>query len=478
MVISKAENIRWALTASEAGLKKTINASSNSTKQGLMITTGVIIQEVDSVVRQGVCGNGMCEVGERCTADGTSDILSEVGNRCCPSDCPYVPKACPVPTDGPRKNQPCAGNGRCLDSTGTCDCFYGHTGRACSRCVDDWTMSPGGFCVRMVDTSAVDKFKARVSKKKKQKIQMKKHNEVPSAQFTSGKDAAAPAPTAAPDVDAWDAPDPPLSEGNETWIDDDGVAGPGLMLAPISEPQGGGEVTMMMTSKPTPQFMQVEEQLKYVTGVADVPTSSSKATIATPSPSSNYSPKPFFSVSANDAQELRPSPPRVRDDEFHVDGPGEDSDTYTSSGHPVSPSPISPTNPQASETDSRETGPQSAPSPQGEPLLQTPVVGTPTSSVLTPSLSDPMPTNSLAATPSVHHADSSAVIVSQSPQEFDPTAHPDLEKSEPPIDKPEGAGSLPDGGRDNAMSQEGGISPMDENEWIFPGSQQYDGTAG
>lgn len=61
--------------------------------------------------------------------------------------------ACPAPPTGPRIGQSCAGAGRCLDSTGVCDCFTGHIGTDCSLCSEGWSLSPAGFCILRVDGS-------------------------------------------------------------------------------------------------------------------------------------------------------------------------------------------------------------------------------------------------------------------------------------------------------------------------------------
>ncbi|GBG84575.1 hypothetical protein CBR_g38856 [Chara braunii] len=60
--------------------------------------------------RTGVCGNGMCELGERCNPDGSAapvvtlegtEVLAET--QCCPADCQYITVPCPAPATGPRQ---------------------------------------------------------------------------------------------------------------------------------------------------------------------------------------------------------------------------------------------------------------------------------------------------------------------------------------------------------------------------------------
>ncbi|GAQ87623.1 Subtilisin-related protease with thrombospondin repeats [Klebsormidium nitens] len=116
---------------------------------------GVMLESVDPVVRRGICGNGVCEIGERCTPLGTSasgpandsSAVPQSPPQCCYKDCPYVAQACPLALTGPLSGQVCGARGRCLDATGTCDCFVGHTGTDCSLCVRGFVPTASGLCV-------------------------------------------------------------------------------------------------------------------------------------------------------------------------------------------------------------------------------------------------------------------------------------------------------------------------------------------
>ncbi|OAE28250.1 hypothetical protein AXG93_4492s1410 [Marchantia polymorpha subsp. ruderalis] len=124
---------------------------------------GLKIKEVQHVARAGVCGNGMCERGERCSQNGQS---STTDGPCCSADCPYVPIACPITLDGPRSHVPCSKNGICHDASGQCDCFEGkelkhavpesangsgYQGDACDMCLKGYVMIPPGQCLKVPD---------------------------------------------------------------------------------------------------------------------------------------------------------------------------------------------------------------------------------------------------------------------------------------------------------------------------------------
>ncbi|CAK9237336.1 unnamed protein product [Sphagnum troendelagicum] len=80
------------------------------------------VESVTNAQRAGICGNGMCENGERC--DSSSKSVTLPGNTtCCLMDCPFVSSTCPIPLSGAGANKSCAGNGICLDASGQCRCF-------------------------------------------------------------------------------------------------------------------------------------------------------------------------------------------------------------------------------------------------------------------------------------------------------------------------------------------------------------------
>eukprot|EP00892_Ulva_mutabilis_P000038 jgi/Ulvmu1/10034/UM059_0083.1 len=97
----------------------------------------VLLSRVDHVGRAGVCGNGVCEVGElvAVAADGT------VAPGCA-QDCPAPVLACPLNATGAT----CSGRGLCIFGTGACSCAAGHIGAACETCAPMYKRI-NGYCV-------------------------------------------------------------------------------------------------------------------------------------------------------------------------------------------------------------------------------------------------------------------------------------------------------------------------------------------
>jgi hypothetical protein len=91
-----------------------------------------------------VCGNALCEVGERCT-----DTLCSTG---CLSDCPFAVVTCP--SNG---GKACSGNGSCIMSSGVCDCRVGFVGDDCTECAAGyWAVSGSPYCVAIPPPSCTD----------------------------------------------------------------------------------------------------------------------------------------------------------------------------------------------------------------------------------------------------------------------------------------------------------------------------------
>jgi hypothetical protein len=110
------------------------------------------VESVTNAQRAGICGNGMCENGERC--DSSSKSVTLPGNTtCCLMDCPFVSSTCPVPLSGAGANKSCAGNGICLDASGQCSCFVGYRGADCGQCALGWkplnNNDNSGSCVKV-----------------------------------------------------------------------------------------------------------------------------------------------------------------------------------------------------------------------------------------------------------------------------------------------------------------------------------------
>ena len=100
---------------------------------------------VGSVMPAAVCGNGVCELGERCEVDVEC-------NACQKTDCPFVVRRCPSAAFA--GGGECAGHGRCVSSSGACQCFsdQGYVGAACDECsAPDYMLNPMTHeCIRVI----------------------------------------------------------------------------------------------------------------------------------------------------------------------------------------------------------------------------------------------------------------------------------------------------------------------------------------
>jgi len=100
--------------------------------------------------RQGVCGNGWCEVGEAAAelrrAQQTWSMSTHSG--VCLEDCPREPIACPATSvDAFQPTVACGGRGVCSSAMGACRCNVGYAGEDCSRCEFGFFRGDAGFCV-------------------------------------------------------------------------------------------------------------------------------------------------------------------------------------------------------------------------------------------------------------------------------------------------------------------------------------------
>lgn len=101
---------------------------SNNMNTSTPTTTLLSTAAVGGVRPVAVCGNGVCEVGERCDAATCASG--------CQRDCPYIKHACPTPSWA--GGGECSGKGICVGASGACECFTGHgyTGVACEQCTN------------------------------------------------------------------------------------------------------------------------------------------------------------------------------------------------------------------------------------------------------------------------------------------------------------------------------------------------------
>ncbi|KAK9815540.1 hypothetical protein WJX72_005402 [[Myrmecia] bisecta] len=97
-----------------------------------------ILTALPLVERAAICGNQVCEAGERAPSTAT-----ESG---CPGDCSFDLNTCPGAS---ATSAPCSGKGWCLSAVGICQCYFGYGGADCSLCADGY-MKSGGVCARYV----------------------------------------------------------------------------------------------------------------------------------------------------------------------------------------------------------------------------------------------------------------------------------------------------------------------------------------
>lgn len=85
------------------------------------------IESVPISTRSGVCGNGICEIGERAT------IGMDPGT--CSQDCGLPSKLCPGG---------CQNGGQCQPSSGICVCLPQYSGESCEECADGYMVGEDG----------------------------------------------------------------------------------------------------------------------------------------------------------------------------------------------------------------------------------------------------------------------------------------------------------------------------------------------
>jgi hypothetical protein len=95
----------------------------------------VTVNNVGSPTLSGVCGNAVCEAGER--PDAPNGIVG------CPVDCPFPVSVCPS-----ANGQTCNGVGLCVAGTCVCSSAQGYGGSACEQCAPGFAPNGSGACVK------------------------------------------------------------------------------------------------------------------------------------------------------------------------------------------------------------------------------------------------------------------------------------------------------------------------------------------
>ncbi|KAL3138790.1 hypothetical protein ABBQ32_005632 [Trebouxia sp. C0010 RCD-2024] len=100
------------------------------------------LESAELVERQSICGNLVCEAGERPTTTNGA-------NGGCTQDCRFGLALCPTPAGGGS----CSGVGWCLSTQGICQCYLGYAGDDCSLCDEGYVRSVDGkACIRNIKT--------------------------------------------------------------------------------------------------------------------------------------------------------------------------------------------------------------------------------------------------------------------------------------------------------------------------------------
>ena len=116
---------------------------------GSSYTSGIL--SLQTLGREGICGNGLCEIGEASASmlekkggsGATRMVWSSRIFGDCPEDCPELP-ALPCPED--TAGRTCGNRGICVPLVGTCECHRGFAGPDCRSCSPGF-VAEGSDCI-------------------------------------------------------------------------------------------------------------------------------------------------------------------------------------------------------------------------------------------------------------------------------------------------------------------------------------------
>ena len=102
-------------------------------------SSDVTLVKPPEISRRAVCGNSICEIGER----PTEGLLQGT----CPEDCNVAPISCA---------EDCGVGGKCLPASGVCECNIGYEGKFCEDCSDGYIKNEENCIVDVVRQELVN----------------------------------------------------------------------------------------------------------------------------------------------------------------------------------------------------------------------------------------------------------------------------------------------------------------------------------
>ena len=116
-------------------------------------SSGITVNSLAASTAVGVCGNDICEVGERCDARDPT-------KPCCSQDCPFAVVDCPASNGAVCNNAGVCVTSLADPSRGSCRCHsgMGYAGDACDGCASGFVMMGSGSSAKCVPVAPASCF--------------------------------------------------------------------------------------------------------------------------------------------------------------------------------------------------------------------------------------------------------------------------------------------------------------------------------